>query len=280
MDIQEKLKITRNQIVDLFRKVENGETGKVDDLNKLLKLERSLLGALEPEEAPAEEDGADPVLDRLRVKKRKYTMSPAALEARRANAQLSTGPKTPEGKAASSRNGWRHGMYAESRILGLGKPCKSTCPKFPCSLVEEGAVEPGGDCSDKEHLVKACQAIEKALKTGALDDLKDITTLHMAETLQVIGDLQGAILEFGPYMKGEKMDKEGNVIGYELKPNPALLPLSNLIKAFGLTMPEFMITPAAVERKKTGEQAAETLADIFRNAGTALQNAKAKREGQ
>lgn len=275
MEITEQLRITRLQIAELFRKIENGDTGKVDDLNKLLKLERSLVGEQEPETEPEE----DPVLERLKVKKRKYTLSPAAIAARQQNAQLSTGPRTEAGKAACSRNSWRHGLYSESRILGLGKPCKSTCPKFPCSLVEEGAVAPGGDCSDKEHLVKACQAIEKALKDGSLDDLKDITTLHMAETLQVIGDLQGAILEFGPYMKSEKMDKDGKVIGYELKPNPALLPLSNLIKAFGLTMPEFMITPAAVERKKTGEQAVETLADIFRNAGAALQHAKEKKEG-
>ena len=276
MDITEKLRITREQIAAIFKKVEAGETSKVDDLNKLLKLERALAGDQEPEE----EAEGDPVLERLKVKKRSYTLSPAALEARRNNAQLSTGPKTEEGKKASARNSWRHGMYAESRILGLGKPCKSTCPKFPCSLVDEGAVEPGGDCSDKEHLVKACKAIEKALKDGSLDDLKDITTLHMAETLQVIGDLQGAILEFGPYMKSEKMDKDGKVIGYELKPNPALLPLSNLIKAFGLTMPEFMITPAAVERKKSDDKAVETIADIFRGAGAALALAKEKKEGK
>jgi len=277
MNITEKLRITRDQIAVLFKKVEGGETGKVDDLNKLLKLERTLIGDQEPAD---EEPEIDPVLERLKVKKRSYTLSEAALAARRNNAQLSTGPKTAEGKASSSRNNWRHGMYAESRILGLGKPCKSTCPKFPCSLIDEGAVEPGGDCSDKEHLVKACKAIEKALKDGSLDDLKDITTLHMAETLQVIGDLQGAILEFGPYMKSEKMDKDGKVIGYELKPNPALLPLSNLIKAFGLTMPEFMITPAAVERKKSDDKAVETIADIFRGAGAALALAKEKKEGK
>lgn len=277
MDIQEKLKITRAQITELFKKVEGGDTGKVEDLNKLMKLERTLVGEQEPEGGAPEED---PVLERLKVKKRKYTLSDIALAARRNNAQLSTGPKTEAGKAASARNNWRHGMYAESRILGLGKPCKSTCPKFPCSLVDEGAVEPGGDCSDKEHLVKACKAIERALKDGSLDDLKDITTLHMAETLQVIGDLQGAILEFGPYMKSEKMDKDGKVIGYELKPNPALLPLSNLIKAFGLTMPEFMITPAAVERKKSDDKAVETIADIFRVAGAALALAKEKKEGK
>src|SRR5215813_12507627 len=39
------------------------------------------------------------------------------LEANRANAQKSTGPRTTEGKAASSRNALKHGLYAEQILL-------------------------------------------------------------------------------------------------------------------------------------------------------------------
>jgi hypothetical protein len=43
--------------------------------------------------------------------------SPARLAANRANAQKSTGPRTPEGKAISSLNSLRHGLAAERAIL-------------------------------------------------------------------------------------------------------------------------------------------------------------------
>ncbi len=44
-------------------------------------------------------------------------VSPARLAANRANAQLSCGPKTEEGKAAVSQNRWRHGLTGEFMTL-------------------------------------------------------------------------------------------------------------------------------------------------------------------
>src|SRR3984957_3016746 len=41
------------------------------------------------------------------------------IEANRRNTQLSTGPKTEEGKFRSRRNAVRHGLTAESVIVGL-----------------------------------------------------------------------------------------------------------------------------------------------------------------
>ncbi|HXK00749.1 MAG TPA: hypothetical protein VMS37_00015 [Verrucomicrobiae bacterium] len=41
----------------------------------------------------------------------------AQINANRANAQHSTGPRTPEGKAASSRNALKFGLYAQADIL-------------------------------------------------------------------------------------------------------------------------------------------------------------------
>lgn len=81
-------------------------------------------------------------------------------------------------------------------------------------------------------------------------------------------------MEYGVYMKSEKLNKEGGVIGYDLKPNPSLLPLSNLLKSVGVTFPEFMITPAALQRKKADDDTNETLADLFRAAGDGLKEAK------
>jgi hypothetical protein len=46
-----------------------------------------------------------------------HSLSPARLAANRANAQLSTGPKTPEGRADVSQNRWRHGLTGEFMTL-------------------------------------------------------------------------------------------------------------------------------------------------------------------
>jgi hypothetical protein len=44
-------------------------------------------------------------------------ISDAQLEANRANAQLSTGPRTPEGKAISCQNNFRHGFCGQFSVL-------------------------------------------------------------------------------------------------------------------------------------------------------------------
>lgn len=40
----------------------------------------------------------------------------AQIEANRRNARLSTGPSTPEGKASSSQNSYKHGLTAEKAV--------------------------------------------------------------------------------------------------------------------------------------------------------------------
>jgi hypothetical protein len=48
------------------------------------------------------------------------TASPEQLAANRANAQHSTGPRTPEGKARSSQNAVKHGLFSSA----MGYPAK------------------------------------------------------------------------------------------------------------------------------------------------------------
>jgi hypothetical protein len=260
------LGVDRDAEIEVLRqRIHAGETSLLPQLEALL---------IASPDANQEEDA---ILARLTVKtKRPYTLTPAAIAARQQNAQHSTGPTTPEGKAISSRNSWRHGLHARKRVMGLGKPCKSTCHKYPCSLVDDGDVTPGDDCLDKEYFLHSINAISRALQEGNLNDLKDIVSIQLSGTLQVIDELQSSILQYGVYMKSEKLDKEGKVIGYELKPNPSLLPLSNLLKAAGVTLPDFMITPKEVARVKTEEETGKSIVDIFRSAGAALQQAKAK----
>lgn len=250
-------------------KLNRGDTTVAKDLRELHDLKTLL----------EKEDPVEPIRegDPIRVK-RSYTMTEAAREQRRLAAARSTGPTTEAGKNACSKNAWKHGKYAQSRIIGLGKPCKSTCPDYPCSLVEEGRCVPGGDCLDKEHLVEACLAIERALKNQDFDSFNDLMVMELGETLQVVREARAAILEHGAVVECARYDKDGKVIGYELKPHPMYLALPNLMKNLGISFTDFMMTPAAIERKKSDDKAAETLADIFRNAGSALKQAKEKND--
>lgn len=259
---------------NIARELAAGKTaGIARDIRELRQLEREMFPGVNNTPEDIDPDN-DPVLERLRVKKRPYTLTPAALEQRRQAAKLSTGPITEAGKAASKQNAWKHGLHARTRILNLGKPCRSTCQQYPCSLVDDGATQPGGQCLDKEYMLACVEAVSRAVTSGDLSDLKDVAALQMGQSIQVIDELQASILEYGVYMKDEKLDKDGKVIGYALKPNPSLLPLSNLLKAVGLTLPDFMITPAALERKKSDDAAAATISDIFKSAANALAQAK------
>jgi len=47
--------------------------------------------------------------------------SPARLAANAANAQFSTGPRTPEGKSRSSRNASKHGLTAREVVIASGE---------------------------------------------------------------------------------------------------------------------------------------------------------------
>ena len=69
--------------------------------------------------------------------------SAAQTEANRANAQHSTGPKTPEGKQRVSANALKHGLSA--REINVGDDERETFDEFHASLIEEiapdGAVQ-------------------------------------------------------------------------------------------------------------------------------------------
>ena len=47
----------------------------------------------------------------------KKHMSPAQLEANRRNAQKSTGPRTPNGRAVSKMNACRHGILSKEAVV-------------------------------------------------------------------------------------------------------------------------------------------------------------------
>ncbi|MFC1673976.1 hypothetical protein ACFL12_07520 [Pseudomonadota bacterium] len=71
------------------------------------------------------------------------TTTPAQIAANRRNAQRSTGPRTDAGKARSSFNGLRHGLYARDVVLpGEDRAAfDDLLDRLAADLAPEGAVE-------------------------------------------------------------------------------------------------------------------------------------------
>lgn len=217
--------------------------------------------------------------EHLRVK-RSYTMSPEALEARRRNAQLSTGPKTDEGKKASSKNAWKHGLYASSFILGkLGKPCKTTCPQYPCDLVNDGGVSPGESCLDKQFVAEAFEAIIKSAELKSHEDFNHLAALEMAGAIDILRKMKEAIIEDGVVIKSEKVDKDGNSLGFNYLPHPALAIYQKMLVDLGFTPQEFLMTPKEISKAEKGanEEDVATAASLMARA---VKNLAKKSEGE
>lgn len=179
------------------------------------------------------------------TEKRQYTMSPAAVAQRQANAPKalamgalagkSTGPRTEEGKANSCRNGWKHGRYSaiNRQQFGLGassvsklfgKPCVTTCPyhpdnpervEAPCSLVVDGITHAGASCLDKTVYVLALQSLLDAMKgdrDDSMDGMHGLLATEMAANLQIVASIRQAIAEHGVLQPVYERGKDGEVV--------------------------------------------------------------------
>lgn len=227
--------------------------------------------------------------------KRPYTMSPAALEQRRANlpaaAAASTGPITDEGKAASSRNAWIHGRYsainraqfgqgATSIAKLFGKPCVTTCPfhpdnpdrtENPCSLVLDGLTRAGGSCLDKTVYVHALDSLMRAFTDGDMDGMHGLLAAEMASNMQILQQIRSEIAEKGLMIGVPFVTKEGVVVSdgngtpliAEYKTNPILGHLIKFNESLGINFAELMATPRAREKLKDDDEAADGLQSLL-----------------
>lgn len=204
------------------------------------------------------------------------------LQQRRDAAQLSTGPKTDEGKAASSRNNWKHGLYSaitrapEWQRLGLsmiGRPCKSTCSQYPCSLVDEGVTQPGMDCMDKQIYVEAFDSIMATMNSGDPQYAHAMLASQVAQALEVLSQLRKEISENGvviinPYTtKDGKLIKDGDRIVGKAVSNPALPHFAKLLDVLGVSLPELMVTPRAILSAKDDDDDSDSLDDLMSSLG-------------
>src|ERR1700683_3059754 len=69
--------------------------------------------------------------------------SPAQFAANAANAQHSTGPRTPEGKTRSSLNASKHGLTAREVVIAPGEQPESDVllASFQADVKPQGAIE-------------------------------------------------------------------------------------------------------------------------------------------
>lgn len=218
--------------------------------------------------------------------KARKPVSQRKLEANRRNAQLSTGPRTEEGKAASSRNAWKTGQhsavakqaFAQHGIASMarlwGKPCQTTCPMHPdnpaaeshCSLVLEGMTRAGGNCLDKTVYVQALSALHDAMERGELGGVHAMLAAEGGKVMQLLHELMSEITSTGlmtavPFVTkdGEVVyDKDGKMLIADYKPNPMIPAYIKLLGDFGISLPEMLATPQSRERAKVGQQAADT----------------------
>jgi hypothetical protein len=113
-------------------------------------------------------------------------LSPAKLDANRANAQFSTGPVTPEGKARSAANATRHGFRSQTTLIPGEDPTEFealldelTRHFDPADLTEQRAVR---EMADAEWRLRRCRGMQEDILFEAAAAREPGAPLH--HTLQ------------------------------------------------------------------------------------------------
>lgn len=208
-----------------------------------------------PEEIHEDEIG---IPESLRVKRRSYTMSDAAL------AQRQNAAKAPKPGMLGVRNNYKHGQFA-SNFANRIKPCKSTCDKYPCSMIEEGHTQPGGDCLDKLEILTFFRAVHDAVSSKKLESFNSIGSLLISNNLLILQQLQEDIMRDGTILKRETPTTAGVKIEYVL--HPGLQALPKMLADLGMNPAEFMITPRAIAKQGSEDEGIRTLADLMSGIG-------------
>lgn len=208
----------------------------------------------------------------------KKPLSEAQLRQRREAAAKSTGPRTPEGKAASSRNAWKTGEHSAAAhlirdnwaVAAFAKPCRTTCPQHPCSLVDDGSTAPGGNCLDKTVYLQAFDRLLDSLQNGTADSMHEVLAAEAAGALELLRNLREEIAAHGLTREIPAFDKDGNPLLIDGKPapakiigNPAIGPYIALLDRLGLNLPELLATPRAVKKIDAGEEVRDAFAELM-----------------
>lgn len=208
----------------------------------------------------------------------KKPLTEAQLRQRREAAAKSTGPRTPAGKAASSRNAWKTGEHsAAARLVrdnwsvgAFAKPCRTTCHQYPCSLVADGKTDKGGDCLDKTVYLQAFDRLLDSLQSGDSASMHDVLAAEAAGAIELLRNLREEISARSVTLEIPAFDKEGKPLMVDGKPapakvipNPAVNQYIALLDRLGINLPELLATPRAAAKSQTDDDAVDAVAELF-----------------
>jgi hypothetical protein len=280
--LEERLGFIKISLSNAAKKLNKGDIVQasiLEDLNKSKKAIQEQIEALKAAEAtpntspPAQGEEKDSIgiPERLRIP-RSYTMSPEAIDQRKKAAKSPAKSEAMKG----NRNGWKTGKYAQGFVQKFVRPCLSTCPHYPCSLVNDGDTEPGGVCLDKAQIIDTFSAIMKSLSEKnnpeRHKDLQEIMALKVGSAMQIADLLMESILRDGPIVKSEVWDKDGNVMGFKIVSHPSLFMLPKMLADLNLSLGDLNVTPRAQAKTDDDEKTNKTLATILGGVASKLQD--------
>lgn len=204
----------------------------------------------------------------MRVERRRYTMSEAALAQRRANqasaSSASTGPRTPEGKSRSRLNALKFGEHAQSLGARLAYPCRTTCPDYDgCIHVDTQQVVPGDRCPEQvENILNIIGDIHEAVSGGDMTKFRDLMAIRLAGNVDILARMQEAIIEDGVLLK-ETIVGENSTVTRHVE-HPLLHALIKLSAQLNLSPADHKLTPKS--REGDGDDKKSDLGSILASA--------------
>lgn len=185
-------------------------------------------------------------------RKRKYTMSPAALAQRRGAAH-------------------KHGLYAQTAVAQVLPPCRAgTCPlggdRFPCSL--RAAMDDKGEAVERCPLPLAEDAkvreLAQAIREGDPTKLAEGQALALVMAAELRDRGLKALLEEGLSVDKPIYTKDGGLVSSVPIQNPKAYPVLELLKHTGATADQQGVTPKSAAEKQRDVSLGEALSFMAR----------------
>jgi len=179
-----------------------------------------------------------------------------------------TGPVTQKGKQKSAMNAWKHGHTAISvRSSMVGKPCKSTCPKFEtCVFVMAEKTAPGGKCldvGDWNTVEESTEAIIAA-QNGDIVPLQGLAATLMGMNISIVQQMFADVQARGTWISEDILNAEGERVGSKERENPQIHTMIKIMEKLGINLQEFLATPQSQAKVVQKDDELQTGAELTR----------------